>query len=396
MEFGQIPKSWNVTTIDECTEIVTDYVANGSFASLKENVNYLDADGFAWLVRLRDYHNGFGNDRVWIDEHAYHFLAKSKLFGGEVIVSNVGQPGVVFRAPSRDKFPMSLGPNSIMMRFCESDAFYFYWLKSPFGQYMMDGIIGGSAQQKFNKTSFKKIECPRPPIQEQEAIAEVLSSLDDKIDLLKRQNKTLEGMAEALFRQWFIEEAQDDWEEISIYDTCSVTYGFPFKSKQFNDDQVGTPILRIRDLKNGICGVSSLEACEDKYIIDKGDLVAGMDGEFRLYQWSGSRCHLNQRVCKFTPNQSFGSFFCYFSIGKALQYFERVKVGTTVIHLGKGDIDSIAFKVPSRFRVEEFNRQTRPYWNRINCNNELIGNLSAQRDTLLPKLMSGEVRVQMD
>ena len=60
VEFGQIPKSWNVTTIDECTEIVTDYVANGSFASLKENVNYLDANGFAWLVRLRDYHNGFG------------------------------------------------------------------------------------------------------------------------------------------------------------------------------------------------------------------------------------------------------------------------------------------------------------------------------------------------
>ena len=279
----------------------------------------------------------------------------------------------------------------------EGDPEFLYWLmRTREYQWHCVASASGTSVMHTSPSRIKEFEFNCPPLQEQEAIAKVLSSLDDKIDLLKRQNKTLEGMAEALFRQWFIEEAQDDWEEISIYDTCSVTYGFPFKSKQFNDDQVGTPILRIRDLKNGVCGVSSLEACEDKYIIDKGDLVAGMDGEFRLYQWSGSRCHLNQRVCKFTPNQSFGSFFCYFSIGKALQYFERVKVGTTVIHLGKGDIDSIAFKVPSRFRVEEFNRQTRPYWNRINCNNELIGNLSAQRDTLLPKLMSGEVRVQMD
>ena len=335
-----------------------------------------------------------------LDETQYpaEKIAKFRLIEGDVLISMTGYLGrVATMPPIRETYFLNQRVAKLVPYEARDLAFIKFQLQNEaFKDHCEAFTDSATAQPNISVKSMSQFEIEWPSFENRQAIAEVLSSLDDKIDLLKRQNKTLEGMAEALFRQWFIEEAQDDWEEISIYDTCAVTYGFPFKSKQFNNDKLGTPILRIRDLRNGVCGVSSLEACEDKYIIDKGDLVAGMDGEFRLYQWSGSRCHLNQRVCKFAPNQTFGAFFCYFSIGNALQYFEKVKVGTTVIHLGKGDIDSIAFKVPSRFRVEEFNCQTRPYWSRINSNNELISNLSLQRDTLLPKLMSGEVRVNLD
>ncbi|MBL7971145.1 MAG: hypothetical protein JNL03_06470, partial [Prolixibacteraceae bacterium] len=88
-DFGKIPDHWSISTIEEETVFVTDYVANGSFASLAENVNYKQEPDFAVLVRLTDYNNNFKGKFVYVDEKAYNFLNKSKLLGGEIIISNV-------------------------------------------------------------------------------------------------------------------------------------------------------------------------------------------------------------------------------------------------------------------------------------------------------------------
>lgn len=97
---GIIPETWEIKKISEITEIVTDYVANGSFASLAENVMYKDTEDIAVLIRLVDFNNNFNGDFVFIDEHAYEFLKKSKLYGGEIIISNVGaNVGTVFKCP---------------------------------------------------------------------------------------------------------------------------------------------------------------------------------------------------------------------------------------------------------------------------------------------------------
>lgn len=89
-KIGVIPENWDVRPIKEITSVVTDYVANGSFASLAENVKYKDEEDVAVLIRLVDYNNNFQGKFVFIDEHAYEFLSKSKLFGNEIIISNVG------------------------------------------------------------------------------------------------------------------------------------------------------------------------------------------------------------------------------------------------------------------------------------------------------------------
>lgn len=118
-------------------------------------------------------------------------MAKSKLFGGEIIISNVGaNVGTVFRCPFLNK-KMTLGPNSIVVKFKGSDDFYYYWLKSPAGQHMLHSIVTGSAQPKFNKTNFRDMLVPVPPQKEQEKIASVLSSLDAKIEENKKINKNL-------------------------------------------------------------------------------------------------------------------------------------------------------------------------------------------------------------
>ena len=112
-KLGVIPSNWEVKPIKEIAETVTDYVANGSFASLAKNVTYKNEEDVAVLIRLVDFNNRFQGGFVFIDEHAYQFLTKSKLFGDEIIISNVGaNVGTVFRCPKLP-YKMSLAPNSI-------------------------------------------------------------------------------------------------------------------------------------------------------------------------------------------------------------------------------------------------------------------------------------------
>ncbi|MDU5186821.1 MAG: restriction endonuclease subunit S, partial [Finegoldia magna] len=214
-EVGIIPESWEVKQIKEVTEIVTDYVANGSFASLAENVKYKDEPDEAVLIRLVDYNNDFNGNFVFIDSHAYEFLGKSKLFGGEIIISNVGaKVGTVFRCPTL-KYKMSLAPNSVMVKFKENDDFYFHWLRGYNGQSMLKSIVTGSAQPKFNKTNFREMLVPVPPVEEQTKIANILNSIDEKIDLNNGINKNLEEQIHALTND-MLSNPSSDWAEVSL------------------------------------------------------------------------------------------------------------------------------------------------------------------------------------
>ena len=190
-QIGKVPTHWNVLPIKEIAEVVTDYVANGSFASLAKNVVYKDEEDFAVLIRLVDYNNDFQGKFVFIDEHAYEFLSKSKLYGNEIIISNVGaNVGTVFRCPKL-RYKMSLAPNSVMVKFKGNDDFYFHWLRGYNGQQMLKSIVTGSAQPKFNKTNFKEMVVPVPPIGEQNKIASILNSIEEKIKLNKQINENL-------------------------------------------------------------------------------------------------------------------------------------------------------------------------------------------------------------
>lgn len=161
-EFGEIPEDFAVVKVGSLPMLVTDYVANGSFASLKANVNLYQEPNYAYFIRNTDLKSGtFG---VFVDQHSYEFLSKSTLYGGEIIISNVGDVGSVFLCPKLDG-RMTLGNNIIMLR--PEDVhlrYYLYiWFKYLQGQALIQGIKGGSAQPKFNKTDFKNTSVLIPP-----------------------------------------------------------------------------------------------------------------------------------------------------------------------------------------------------------------------------------------
>lgn len=419
-ELGILPNDWETEPIQKISDTITDFVANGGFASLRQNVKYKSKIDYAILIRLVDYKNNFQNNFVYINEHAYKYLKKTKLYGGEIIISNVGAyAGTVFRAPFLS-IPMNLGPNSIMIKTKYSDDFYYYWFKSPIGNGKIKSILTGSAHPKFNKTDFRKLLVPIPPLIEQKAIAKVLSDIDDKIELNNEMNKTLEEIGQVLFKRWFIDfefpdengnpykssggemvyseelekEIPKGWEIVSYSKAVSYIFGFPFDSKLFNDKGQGFPIIRIRDLPKNKTNLFTSEKYDNKYLVNPGDFIIGMDGEFRPYVWKGEDVLLNQRIVKIIPKLT--RSYIYYSSFNPLKYIENSKTGTTVIHLNKVDLDAINIILPSMEILNKFEKITLHTLDlEISTYLESL-KLSEIRDALLPKLMSGEIRVSLE
>jgi type I restriction enzyme S subunit len=207
-EASDLASEWALQTIFDVAN-VTDYVANGSFESLRENVTYRNQPDFAVLVRLVDHNSGWNGDFVYVDKASYDFLRKSALEVGDVVIANVGaNAGTVFRVPNLHR-PMTLGPNAVLCRPRDEDVlsrdFLYYYLVSDTGQDSVRSILSGSAQPKFNKTDLRRLAVPVPPAAEQRAITRILRTLDDKIELNRRMSETLEAMARVLFKSWFVD-----------------------------------------------------------------------------------------------------------------------------------------------------------------------------------------------
>ena len=196
-EFGDIPADFSVVKVGSLPMLITDYVANGSFASLKENVTLYQEPNYAYFVRNTDLKSGsFG---VFVDRHSYEFLSKSVLYGGEIIISNVGDVGSVFLCPKLDG-PMTLGNNVIMLR-PEDDALRYYlyiWFKHLQGQALIQGIKGGSAQPKFNKTDFKNTSVLLPPAEMLSRFHATVAPMFEAIVQNQAENSHLASLRNAL------------------------------------------------------------------------------------------------------------------------------------------------------------------------------------------------------
>ena len=180
----EIPASWEWVRLEDYVSKVTDFVASGSFASLRENVTYYKEENYAILVRTADFGSNFNKDLVYTDKHGYEFLENSNLVGGELILPNIGASiGKVFIVPKLSK-RMTLGPNSILIRTLEENMtiYLYYSFLSLWGYNLLHNISSATAQGKFNKTDLKKVILPIPPYFEQKRIIKAIKDWFSQID----------------------------------------------------------------------------------------------------------------------------------------------------------------------------------------------------------------------
>ena len=245
----------------------------------------------------------------------------------------------------------------------------------------------------------KRIEIQIPCIAEQCTIARILKSLDEKIEVNNKINKNLLQQMESLYKAWFIDfdpfdgNRPVDWQKSDIYSIANIIYGAPFASKLFNTNGEGIPIIRIRDLKEQAFVTYTTENHPKGHLIQPGDIVVGMDGEFRPYIWGNTEAWLNQRVCIFENKRPKGKAFVLFTINPLLYQIEQTQVATTVIHIGKKDYDAFEFYLPDNNTLNQYDEITSPMIDRIVVNSLENKRLATIRDKLLPRLMSGEMDV---
>ena len=266
----KVPGNWCWTQLGTYIDFATDYVANGSFASLKQNVAYYKEENYAILVKTQDFSNSFTEDLTYTDKRGYDFLKKSVLYGGELILSNIGSIGKVFRVPHLNK-PMTLAPNSIMIkcyRETDYDLLYYYFL-SPFGTEQLYSITTGTAVKKFNKTDLKAICLPLPPLSEQQRIVDRIESLFAKLDEAKQKAQdaldSFETRKAAILHKAFTGEltAQwrkehgvgiESWKEKEIGQIAFVTKlaGFEYtKNIAPNLVDTGVPLFKGKNVQKG-------------------------------------------------------------------------------------------------------------------------------------------------
>ncbi len=235
-----------------------------------------------------------------------------------------------------------------------------------------------------------------PPIREQRAIANVLSSLDDKIDLLHRQNKTLEAMAETLFRQWFVGEPRVDWESKPLSSIAVFLNGLACQKHPPVNENEKLPVLKIRELNNGVTKDSdwATSKVSEEYIVNDGDVIFSWSASLMVKLWNGPKCVLNQYLFK-VSSQNFPKWFYLMWCKYHLHEFISISSShaTTMGHIKRGDLDNALVLIPSKKEIVSMDSIIAPLVGRQISNSRQISLLEKTRDVLLPQLMSGEVRV---
>jgi len=429
----------------------TDYVANGSFAALKENVTYKDTPDHAILIRLVDFNAGWNGEFKYVDKSSYEFLKKSYVEPQDVIVSNVGaNVGTVFQAPKIDK-PMTLGPNSILIRPENNDEverdYIYYYFTSRYGQSKISAIVSGSAQPKFNKTDFRTIDLLLPPFSTQRKIAHILSTLDDKIELNRKMNQTLEEMAQALFKSWFVDfdpvhakaKCSSDEEletvacELGIAKEVLDLFPSEFEESELGMIPKGWELKTIKDFGKVVTGKTPSKKIEDAYDIKGKPFVTPTDIDDSLFVINTAR-YLSDIGQKAVKNSMLpGGSICVTCIGSQMGkttvtpvdsisnqqinsiiptkgHFRNYLLcnlrgrkkeifllgsggGSTMPLLNKTSFEKVDVLQPSINIIEAFDCIVKDNITLILHNDINNNTLQKIRDTLLPKLLAGELDV---
>lgn len=388
---GLIPENWDVLNISDVATKVTDYVANGSFASLAENVTYYNEPNYAVLIRLKDFNSEFDTKKfVYVDKHAYDFLEKSRLFGGEIIISNVGDVGTVFKCPDLG-MPMTLGPNSITVEFKGCNSFYYHWLCSDKGQKSLQSIVTGSAQPKFNKTNFKELKVPVPPLDTQKRIALLLDTIDLKIQNNKNLINSLFEQSDVIFNNFY---SNDDSNLILFKENASfgkLIMGQSPKGDSYNAEGQGLPLL------NGAADYTNMILTPNKYttsptkISKKGDLIFCIRATIGLLIYGDKNYCLGRGVAAITDTEDIYTEYVYHIINMSVERLKATAAGSVILGISKDDILNLKVKNPSKEQLESFHNVQKPIFDLISKKRMENAELAILKNAVLSKAMSGEL-----
>lgn len=375
-------------------------VVTGGTPSTKDEDNY---GGDFPFMRVSDF-----NNTPFIQETGKKLTKKGRkekknkeIPEGAVMVSCIGTLGKT--AFATENCLTNQQVNSIVPAE-DFDNWYVYY-KLTSNRNLLQKYAGGSAQPILSKSRFTDIELEVQPYESQKKIGEILSRFDKKIRINNRINKILEKMAQTVFKAWFVDFEQS--ESPKIIDSREGSKDFEYKPlseiasfqngkawKDYTGEDNGLPVLKIRELRDGISENTDYVdrgKVPDFLIVSSGDIIFSWSATLLIDIWTGRDMFLNQHLFK-VRSENYPKWFYYHWTKEHIQHFRHIAESkkTTMGHIKRRDLDEAMCSVPERIKFGSFLGN---FLDAIKILAEENTKLESIRDTLLPKLMSGEIRV---
>ena len=368
---------------------------------------------------------------------------------GELLLSSVGnRSGIPYVIKEADgDFYFKDGNLTWFKNFKSLDSnFLFYWINSSVGQNTLNGIMIGSAQKALTISGLQNLTLTIPPLPIQKKIAHVLSTLDDKIELNRKMNQTLEEMASAIFKSWFVdfdpvhakanctdeteleniakelgiskdildlfpsefEESElgmipKGWEDTELSHICKIQSGYAFKSDWWQD--TGVKVIKIKNIDGNRVNTLDCECVSEEiatknsnFKLSSGDMLIAMTGatvgKVGVIYTADEEYLLNQRVGRFQPIAYYDEYVKIFAnSSKFFQSIQGQAQGSAQPNISAREIESVKIIKPNDEIMKTFSLLLNPFFSKILEHQGEIQTLEKTRDTLLPKLLSGEIDV---
>lgn len=400
-DIGKLPKSWEVETIAEMIQ------EKGISVGVMYPGNNIP-NGVP-LVRAGDVRSNKIDDTInyRIAESVNQNHKRTILQGGELLVVLVGSPGIAAIVPESKKGWNAARAIGVLKLKDTTDGKYIsYALRHPNVQHNLLASCNTSVQATLNLKELKELQLPWPIKTQRTAIAEVLSSLDDKIDLLHRQNKTIEQLAETLFRHWFVEEADESWQKDVLDNLFDIGIGrTPPRKEQhwFSTNPNDVKWVSIKDM--GTSGIYIDTTAEyltqeavDRFsvpVIPENTVMLSFKMTIGRLAISTEKMLSNEAIAHFKQKAKSNLFpeFLYLFL-KTFRWEELGSTSSIVDAINSQMIKEMELTIPDAKKLKDFQELIKPTFEKIKANQSQIRTLTKLRDTLLPKLMSGEVRVE--
>ena len=405
---------WKHYKMDELIE----EISMGPFGSDVKKEFYVD-NGVPIL-------NGSNLQGFKLQEDSFGYLTKEKADSlkkcnahkGDIIVTHRGTLGQIVYVPVNSKYDRYVISQSQFRFRCKADLvdvqYLVYYFHTREGQYKIlanASQVGVPALARATST-FRSIDVKLPSLADQHRIASILSSLDRKIELNNKINADLEEMAQAIFKNWFVDfepfkdgkfvESElgmipEGWKVGTLTDIASYLNGLAMQKFPPENKNESLPVLKIKELGQGFCNMDS-DRCssniKNEYKIHNGDVIFSWSGTLLVDIWCGGDCGLNQHLFKVTSNDYPKWFYYYWTKYHLKEFIHIAKdKAVTMGHIKRGHLEEALVVIPDTKSLSKANELYIPLLENIISLRLESSRLSALRDTLLPKLMSGELEV---
>lgn len=346
-------------------------------------------DGIPFLQGNRT----FGFKKPIFDTYTTHITKTAK--AGDVIMSVRAPVGDLNITPK----DICIGRGVCSLRMKNGNQEFLYYMMKYYVNHLLkreSGTVFGSV----NRHDIETLEIDIPEDENvQKKIARYLSMIDEKIELNSSINNNLEQQAQAIFSNEFLtlEALPDGWKQASLIDIADYLNGLAMQKYRPTADETGIPVLKIKELRQGCCDDNS-ELCspniKSEYIIHDGDVIFSWSGSLLVDFWCGGICGLNQHLFKVTSNK-YDKWFYYAWTKHHLDRFIAVAAdkATTMGHIKRDELSKAEVLIPNEADYKRIGTLLQPIYDLIIANRIENKKLAETRDTLLPKLMTGEIDI---